>query len=47
MYSLRWRIIVQLMGILPELTLEELLAEITEPTEPEVDWGTPMGEEVW
>ncbi len=32
---------------LPELTLEELLAAITEHPEPEVDWGGPMGDEVW
>jgi antitoxin MazE len=32
---------------LPEFTLEELLAEVTEPPEGEVDWGTPQGEEVW
>jgi hypothetical protein len=39
--------IVQIMQTLPELTLEELLASITEPPEPEVDWGQPMGDEVW
>lgn len=39
--------IVQCMQNLPELTLEELLESITEPPEPEVDWGNPMGDEVW
>jgi hypothetical protein len=32
--------------ILPELSLEELLAKVTEPPEPEVDWGRPMGNEM-
>jgi hypothetical protein len=39
--------IERLMQTLPELTLEELLEGITEPPEPEVDWGQPMGDEVW
>lgn len=39
--------IVQYMQNLPELTLKELLESITEPPEPEVDWGNPMGDEVW
>jgi antitoxin MazE len=41
------KLVVQRMQTLPEFTLEELLAGITEPPEPEVDWGKPMGEEVW
>ena len=41
------QMIVQYMQNLPELTLEELLESITEPPEPEVDWGNPMGDEVW
>ncbi|PSB04447.1 AbrB/MazE/SpoVT family DNA-binding domain-containing protein [Merismopedia glauca] len=32
---------------LPELTLEELLAEVTETSAPEVDWGKATGEEIW
>jgi antitoxin MazE len=32
---------------LPELSLEELLADITEPPEGEVNWGNPVGNEVW
>ena len=32
---------------LPELSLDELLAEVTEPPEPEIDWGKPMGKEFW
>ncbi len=39
--------IVQLMQPLPELTLEELLESVTEPPEPELDWGEPVGDEVW
>jgi antitoxin MazE len=41
------KLVVQRMQTLPEFTLEELLASITEPLEPEVDWGKPMGDEVW
>jgi antitoxin MazE len=41
------KLIVQRMQTLPEFTLEELLAEMTEPPEDEVDWGQPMGDEVW
>ena len=32
---------------LPDFTLDELLEQVTEPTEPEVDWGQPMGQETW
>lgn len=31
----------------PKLTLTELLARTVEEPEPEVDWGSPLGEEVW
>jgi antitoxin MazE len=41
------KLIVQRMQTLPELTLEELLAGITDPPESEVDWGRAMGNEVW
>lgn len=41
------KLVVQRIQTLPELSLEELLADITEPPEPEVDWGKPMGGEVW
>jgi antitoxin MazE len=41
------KLVVQRIQTLPELSLEELLADITEPPEPEVDWGKPMGNEVW
>lgn len=41
------KLIVQRMHGLPEFTLEELLAGITEVPEGEVDWGRPMGDEVW
>jgi antitoxin MazE len=41
------KLVVQRVQNLPELSLEELLAGITEPPEPEVDWGKPMGDEVW
>jgi antitoxin MazE len=32
---------------LSELSLEELLAAVTELPEDEVDWGKPMGQESW
>jgi antitoxin MazE len=41
------KLVVQRIQNLPELSLEELLAGVTEPPEPEVDWGKPMGDEVW
>lgn len=41
------RLVVERIQALPELSLEELLAGVTEPAEPEVDWGRPMGEETW
>lgn len=41
------KLIVQRIQALPELSLEELLAGVTESPEPELDWGKPMGDEVW
>jgi antitoxin MazE len=41
------KLVVQRIQHLPELSLDELLAAVTEPPEPEVDWGKPMGDEVW
>ena len=41
------KLVVQRIQNLPELSLDELLAGVTEPPEPEVDWGKPMGDEVW
>ena len=32
---------------LPDLTLDELLEQMTEPPEPEVDWGKSIGKEIW
>jgi antitoxin MazE len=32
---------------LPELSLDELLAGIVEAPEGEVDWGKPVGNEIW
>ncbi|MEL7328553.1 MAG: AbrB/MazE/SpoVT family DNA-binding domain-containing protein [Cyanobacteria bacterium J06559_1] len=32
---------------LPEFTLDELLDQIVEPPELEVDWGSPVGKEIW
>jgi len=41
------RLILEPIQALPELSLEELLAGMVELPEPEVDWGRPMGNEVW
>jgi antitoxin MazE len=41
------KLVFEPIQALPELSLEELLAEVTEPPEGEVDWGAPMGKEVW
>jgi antitoxin MazE len=41
------RLVLEPIQALPELSLEDLLAEITEAPELEVDWGRPMGGEVW
>ena len=30
-----------------EFTLDELLSQITEPSQQEVDWGKPEGEKIW
>ncbi len=40
-------LVLEPIQTLPELSLEALLAEVVESSEPEVDWGQPMGEEVW
>lgn len=32
---------------LPDFTLDELLAQMTEQPEPEIDWGIPVGKEAW
>jgi antitoxin MazE len=41
------KLVLEPIHSLPELSLEELLAGITDSPEPEVDWGKPMGNEVW
>lgn len=41
------RLVVERVQALPELSLEELLAGVIDPPEPEVDWGRPRGEETW
>jgi antitoxin MazE len=41
------RLVVERIQVLSELSLEELLAGVTDPPEPEVDWGRPMGDETW
>ncbi|NJL09603.1 MAG: AbrB/MazE/SpoVT family DNA-binding domain-containing protein [Calothrix sp. SM1_7_51] len=41
------KIVLEPVNALPELSLEELLADVTEPPESEVDWGRPMGDEAW
>ena len=41
------KIILEPIPELPELSLDELLSQVTEEPEPEIDWGKPEGEEVW
>lgn len=41
------KLVVKRIQNLPELSLDELLASITDPPEPEVDWGRAIGDEVW
>jgi antitoxin MazE len=41
------KLVFEPVQTLPELSLEELLAEVTVPPEGEIDWGQPMGNEVW
>ncbi len=41
------RLVLVRTQILPELTLEELLAGVIDPPESEVNWGGPMGNEIW
>jgi antitoxin MazE len=41
------KLVIQPIQTLPDLSLEDLLAQVTEPPEPEVDWGNSVGEEVW
>jgi antitoxin MazE len=41
------KLVVQRVQNLPELSLDESLAAVTETPEPEVDWGKLMGNEVW
>ncbi|NJM48650.1 MAG: AbrB/MazE/SpoVT family DNA-binding domain-containing protein [Alkalinema sp. RU_4_3] len=41
------RIVFEVVQSLPELSLEDLLAEVTTEPEGELDWGGPMGNEVW
>ena len=41
------RLVLVRTQVLPELTLEELLAGVIDPPEPEVDWGRPVGNEIW
>ncbi|MGK7897150.1 MAG: AbrB/MazE/SpoVT family DNA-binding domain-containing protein [Xenococcus sp. (in: cyanobacteria)] len=41
------KIVLQPLQTLRELSLDDLLAEVAEPPEPEIDWGKPMGNEIW
>ena len=41
------RAILEPIPALPEFTLDELLAQMTNEPEPEIDWGEPMGQEAW
>ena len=41
------RLVLVRTQILPELTLEELLVGVIDPPELEINWGGPMGNEIW
>lgn len=41
------RIILEPIPELQELTLDDLLSQVTEEPEPEVNWGKSEGEEIW
>jgi antitoxin MazE len=41
------KLVMQRIQTLPELSLDELLAGITESPDGEVEWGKPMGQEIW
>jgi antitoxin MazE len=41
------RLVFEPVQMLPDLLLEDLLAEVTVAPEGEVDWGQPIGNEVW
>jgi antitoxin MazE len=41
------KLIIQPIQTLPQLSLEDLLAEVVESPEPEVDWGNALGREAW
>ncbi|PSR16891.1 AbrB/MazE/SpoVT family DNA-binding domain-containing protein [filamentous cyanobacterium CCP3] len=40
-------LVIKPIQALPELSLDELLAEVVESPDPEVGWGRPAGEEIW
>ncbi|MGL5796034.1 MAG: AbrB/MazE/SpoVT family DNA-binding domain-containing protein [Waterburya sp.] len=41
------KIILEPICELEELSLDDLLSQVTEPPEPEIDWGKPEGDETW
>lgn len=41
------KLVMERVQALPELSLSQLLEEVTELPEPEVDWGRPVGDEAW
>lgn len=41
------KLIITPIQALPELSLNELLAEVIEPPDSEIDWGSPVGNEAW
>jgi antitoxin MazE len=41
------RLVFEPIAAMPELLLEDLLADMTEPPEGEVQWGRSVGNEVW
>ncbi|MEA5451004.1 AbrB/MazE/SpoVT family DNA-binding domain-containing protein [Leptolyngbya sp. CCNP1308] len=41
------KLVITPIQTLPELSLDELLAEVVETPDSEIDWGSPVGNEAW
>ncbi|MEM9216033.1 MAG: AbrB/MazE/SpoVT family DNA-binding domain-containing protein [Cyanobacteria bacterium P01_F01_bin.150] len=41
------KLVLEPVPALPEFTLDELLDQVIEQPESEVDWGQPVGKEMW
>jgi antitoxin MazE len=41
------KLVITPIRALPELSLDDLLAEVVAPIEAAIDWGGPVGNEIW